>query len=95
MRAFANGILIVTFFQHLFMKDVEEYALALVQICAFFGTIFASYIVDAYQQKLGTKTTMVIASLVMLLTAISFSEIKALSLLLLTGVTGIMPTLGH
>ncbi len=73
VRRFANGILIVAFFQHFFVKNVGEPAIVMVQICTFFGTLIVSYILGANQQKIGSKTTLLLGSLVMLITAISLS----------------------
>lgn len=93
MRSFAAGILIIAFYQHLLVKGIEEQVIGMIQVSAYIGTLAVSRILNS--SKMGNKKVALIASLIMLITAVCVCELGSVYLLVLAGITGIMPVIGH
>jgi len=77
------------------MKDIAQTNAVLIQASAYIGTIIITQILKANIRRVGTKNIALIGSLIMIITATAFSEVRSSSLLFLLGITGIMPVIGQ
>lgn len=94
LRMFSYGMIAVIFIQNLIAKSFLPEEIGFIQSAIVFGDIGISLILTTKADVFGRKKTLMIGSILVMITGIAYANFNSLSVLIVSGIVGVISVTG-